>query len=347
MVTNQFVAHACTFTRRNASRGDFLAPKEGLVEGNFLVSELVASVMEEKVQKISDAECRGVVLCPGFIKAGTSSLFNLLSVQPLFAPYRNKETHFFSYMQDEADSLHPDLRPTVLSKVATDLAEYQKLFSAERTQYLLDVSPSYLAHPDALSRAADALSNPFIIITTRDPLARAISAWSHAVRVGLETRPFIKALIQSTSTDLREIPLRQYFSQSDYRAHIESCERIFGPDRILVCTTEAIDNPQVLLAAIRARFEIPTDLSCLPNEDSSRLLKNGTLYASHDQFFLNFLLRRRRLTNIFSRLLRRFPHSRIRLQKMLFKPGRPDIPSDDLQIASGILSEQSEYFKSL
>lgn len=99
----------------------------------------------------------------GAQKAGTTALFEYLSLHPNLEPSKVKEIHFFSSnvnYNKGLDYYHSFFNQTVNNK---------KKFEA---------SPSYLASPDAPERIYKYNKNLKLIILLRNPIDRAFSAWN-------------------------------------------------------------------------------------------------------------------------------------------------------------------------
>jgi hypothetical protein len=126
----------------------------------------------------------------GAQKAGTSSLYARLAAHPQVVPALRKEVHWFDDPRADAD---PDARhyraffPTAVERARAGAADGRPARTGEATPY-------YLVHPGAPSRAARAAPDTKLVVVLRDPVARAVSGYHHAVRFGHEQRPIEVAL---------------------------------------------------------------------------------------------------------------------------------------------------------
>jgi hypothetical protein len=113
----------------------------------------------------------------GAQKAGTTSLHAALAQHPqVFLP-TTKELHYFSSGFDQP------------------LASYGAHFGpAKAEQVCGEATPYYLFHPAAPQRLAACLPKARLIVLLRDPVARSLSHYFHAIRRGNETLPLEAAL---------------------------------------------------------------------------------------------------------------------------------------------------------
>jgi len=113
----------------------------------------------------------------GAQKAGTTSLHAALAQHPqLFLP-STKELHYFSSGFDQP------------------LASYGAHFGPARADQVCgEATPYYLFHPAAPQRLAACLPQARLIVLLRDPVARSLSHYFHAIRRGNETLPLEAAL---------------------------------------------------------------------------------------------------------------------------------------------------------
>lgn len=180
----------------------------------------------------------------GAQKAGTSSLYGQLAAHPSVVPAIRKEVHHFD-------------RPPA------PLAHYRAWFPrratldarAARTGRGItgEATPFYLAHPAAPERLRAAVPDARLIAVLRDPVARAISGYHHAVRVGDEHRPIEVALDPAAAEDLpppsaaawyddADCPLRRrgYLARSRYAEQLERWLAVFPRVQLLVLDSDAL-----------------------------------------------------------------------------------------------------------
>lgn len=96
----------------------------------------------------------------GALKAGTSTLHALLATHPgLALPEDRKELQFFDRHWDRG------------------VAWYEACFAHAGARIPGEISPGYLAHPEAPARVAEVLPGARLLVLVRDPVARTISQW--------------------------------------------------------------------------------------------------------------------------------------------------------------------------
>jgi hypothetical protein len=117
----------------------------------------------------------------GAAKAGTTTLWRRLGSHPDIYMSPVKEPGFFAPSE------------TMEFKMIRDEDEYLRLFGGRDERYLGEATPSYLwdpyAPPAIKSRSRDA----HILISLRDPVDRAFSAYAHAARA-TERRSFLEVI---------------------------------------------------------------------------------------------------------------------------------------------------------
>lgn len=184
----------------------------------------------------------------GSQKSGTTSLFDYLTQSPQIAPAMRKEVHHFDRYE-----------PPALDRYRSYFPSQKEL---ERSGSITgEATPFYLFHPDAAERIAAAGLTPKLIAILRDPVERAMSHYAHECRKGREKAPFAEAIrcegerLRHTTdrvldrqhlTALRE---KSYASRGLYAKQLRRFESIFGRDRLLVLSLDALaSNPQAVVA---------------------------------------------------------------------------------------------------
>ena len=193
-------------------------------------------------------------LCVGAQKAGTTTLHSLLGLHPMiFLPPR-KEIHYFS--------LHYKM----------GLEWYSDFFSSAKDNQLRgEITPYYLFHPYVAQRIAQDLDAARIIILLRDPVARTISHYAHACRLGFEDLSFEQALdlectrLANSDAVLKSFDGRHqqhqecsYLSRSLYRDQVERYWNHFGRSNVLVLPCEHMfANPWDVMCKVFQFIGIP------------------------------------------------------------------------------------------
>lgn len=145
----------------------------------------------------------------GAMKAGTTSLFELLSRHPDVVPIRNKEPHYFTRNQ------------------RMPLSYYESIFSRGKPGQLRgEASPTYSwvdKYPEAPSRIASVAPSVRLVFVVREPVARMASHLRHQRLLG--------ECPADADSALQDAALWQ---RSSYRRTVEAYLEHFSPESILV-----------------------------------------------------------------------------------------------------------------
>lgn len=177
----------------------------------------------------------------GAQKAGTSSLYAQLGAHPSVLPALKKEVHYFDRPPRSARwyRAHFPLR--------SRLAAVGRRTGVARTG---EATPYYLFHPAAPGRMHAHLPDARLVVVLRDPVARAISAYHHAVAGGDEQRPIDVALDPANEEplappnaagwyDAPDCParLRGYLARGRYAEQLERWFAVYPREQVLVLET--------------------------------------------------------------------------------------------------------------
>ena len=189
----------------------------------------------------------------GAQKAGTTTLFDLLSQHPKVIPPAVKEIDFFS--SDE--------------RYGAGLTAYWKSFPrrpvAMGRHITLEASPSYLMSPVAAQRIARHLPKALCLAVLRDPVSRAYSAWNmyHQFKGGKHHRfhdP--RTFEQAVADELEGKPCHAhhaYLANSTYAPQVERFIDHVGASALLVRSFhELTRDPQALVNDVLTRLGIET-----------------------------------------------------------------------------------------
>ncbi|MFM8304355.1 MAG: sulfotransferase domain-containing protein [Actinomycetota bacterium] len=207
----------------------------------------------------------------GAQKAGTSSLYGQLAAHPSVLPALRKEVHFF----DRPPRSPERYRAWFPRRAALDAV-------AARTGQALtgEATPFYLFHPAVPERLRAVVPEARLIAVLRDPVARAISGYHHAVRVGDETRPIAEALDPAAAEplappedrawyDAPACPARRrgYLARGRYAEQLERWLAVFPRAQLLVLTSDALRAGRVP-AEVLAFLGLPdADLTPVPDRN--------------------------------------------------------------------------------
>ena len=200
----------------------------------------------------------------GAQKAGTSSLYGQLSAHPSVVPALRKEVHYF----DAAPKPLPEYLAYFPRRVTLDAV-------AMRTGRAItgEATPFYLLHPAVPERMHAVLPDVRLIAVLREPAARAISGYHHAVRMGDETRPIEVALDPAAAEPLAPpaeaawydgsrcpARLRGYLARGRYAEQLERWLAEFGRGQVLVLESSTLRSGRVP-ATVLAFLDLPPDLA--------------------------------------------------------------------------------------
>lgn len=190
----------------------------------------------------------------GAQKSGTSTLYARLTAHPSVLSALRKEVHAFDAAPRPA-GWYRAFFPRQSALVDT----------AARTGAGLtgEATPFYLLHPAAPERMHALVPDAKVIAILRDPAARAISGYHHAVRMGHEARPIDEALDPDTEEvladardtawfDARDCParLRGYLARGRYAEQLERWFAAFPREQVLVIETDQLDAGSAVSAAL-------------------------------------------------------------------------------------------------
>jgi hypothetical protein len=198
----------------------------------------------------------------GAQKAGTTTLYGQLTAHPSVVPSVRKEVHYFDAPPRPLDHYRAYFsRRSALSAIA-------RRTGSARTG---EATPFYLFHPAVPERLRRAVPDAKVIAILRDPVARAVSGYHHAVRMRDEHRPIEVALdperaepIADTDNvgwfDAPDCParLRGYLARGRYVEQLERWFAHFPRDQVLVLDTGQLDSGTALSSALQF-IGVPAD----------------------------------------------------------------------------------------
>ena len=159
----------------------------------------------------------------GVERGGTTSLWRYLDQHPNVFMTTFKETHFFS-------SWTPPWR------AVKDKRAYLALFADADAPWRGEASPSYIWDEQAPARIADVSPDARFVISLREPVGRAYSAYWMMVSSGYEDREFSRAVQDELALRPRldgDNPWQTYVDRGLYAARMERYLDTFG-DRVHV-----------------------------------------------------------------------------------------------------------------
>jgi hypothetical protein len=134
------------------------------------------------------------VLLVGSAKAGTTALFSFLCEHPSVEIPSRKEPKFFSYIAEINQLSGPGDNMTIERCVKKE-QEYFNLYSSDQNIISIDGSVDNLYyHKEVIPLIKEKLGDVQIVISLRNPITRAFSAYAMQIRDQRETLPFEEAL---------------------------------------------------------------------------------------------------------------------------------------------------------
>jgi hypothetical protein len=191
----------------------------------------------------------------GAAKCGTSALAHLLRQHPdVFVP-AHKEPHYF-LARGRALAFRGPGDDDLNDKILTDRSAYERLFADSRDSTAVgEASVFYLTDSDCFRAMADCLEDPRIIVSLRDPVDRAFSAYSHMRLDGREPIDSFRAALDAEQERMAAgwEPIWAYRGLGHYARQLEGLYEHIAPDRVhLVRYDELRAEP---LAAMAATYE--------------------------------------------------------------------------------------------
>jgi len=217
----------------------------------------------------------------GAAKSGTTSLHYYLSQHPEIFMTSVKEPRFFALENKKLDFQGPD-KEIINSTSITNYKDYLSLFHEVNEEKAIgETSPLYLYCEEAAERIKFYLPDVKLIAILRNPIDRAFSCYTHLLREGYETLPFVEALKVEKSRILDNWPhLWHYVNGGFYYKQIVPYHKIFGSEKVQIYLyDELVKNPIQLLIKIFEYLEV--DSTFTPNlskKNISGVPKNRLLH---------------------------------------------------------------------
>ena len=192
----------------------------------------------------------------GTQKGGTSALDSFLRQHPeICMPTTRKELHFFDREEENRD-----------------YKEYHANFEPKTKQRVIgEASPIYMYWETAPYRIWKYNPKMKWILTLRNPVERAFSAWNMEIKRGKEKLSFADAIEQEADRCREALPLQHrvysYADRGFYAHQVRRLFNIFGRENILVLLSEELRNDHA--KTLRQVFEfLGVDSSFVPPEAS-------------------------------------------------------------------------------
>lgn len=179
----------------------------------------------------------------GVMKAGTTSIADRLREHPdVFIPAW-KEPSFFSDL--ETTFAFPNRPPAQLDYAVQTEAEYRKLFAGAGDRLKGEATAQYFVDPVSAERLHRANPNARIIVSLRDPVSRAYSAYGYSAMKDFEPTGF-EAVCEAEMAGQRTghyVEFRYLYS-SLYAEALQRWYDLFGRENVLVVFLERLSEPE-------------------------------------------------------------------------------------------------------
>ena len=173
----------------------------------------------------------------GAMRSGSSSIASYLKQHPSVYDSRVKEPNFMIYHNHEQKYLRSDGSVMELPNYATELEHYKDLYSnMDEGALAIDASSSYISYRQAAENIKALYPDAYILVTLREPIERAVSAYKFNRARGTELRTdFMKILEDEIAEKDSEIfaPWR-YIHCGRYEQNLKPYFERFSKDRMYI-----------------------------------------------------------------------------------------------------------------
>lgn len=279
----------------------------------------------------------------GAAKAGTTTIFDILSQHPdVFCP-KTKEPKYFSY---RLQSFEGPGDASELRQITKTLVDYNRIyeFSGEYI-YKVDASADYLYFGSQIAPIIfQEKPEAKIIISLRDPVERSFSSYVHMCRDLREDKEFLAAI--DHYDQFRKARgfefLWDYIGASKYSEQVPHFTKYFGDNVLFVDFNDLKNNQQSVAHHIFdflgvRRIEIKMSHSNYGGIPKSKnMIFRALKYNGKARHFFRVFLQKVRLHTFAQHVSRKMQH------KMLMKL---ELTDHQKQVVSEILSFEEKYYK--
>jgi hypothetical protein len=224
-------------------------------------------------------------LIAGVQKGGTTALYDYLAEYPDVALSRVKEVHFFD---DEGQDWR---RP--------DYGAYHAQFTPAEGRPCGEATPIYVYWKHSLERIRAYNPAMRLILTLRDPVARAWSHWRMEYARGAEREPFAWCIREGRQRLFYAEPWGwhrefSYVERGYYGEQLERVFDLFPREQVLVLRAEDLRaEPAMALTSVRRFLDLP-DAPAPPRREAhvARELDYGSALTVEDSAHLRCLYAR-------------------------------------------------------
>jgi len=269
----------------------------------------------------------------GAPKAGTSALYRYLDQHSQIYMSTRKEPHYFSIKTvSENDSRKP-----IRSK-----KKYLSLFNnVKKEKIVCEASTSYLSDPEAPKLIREIIPQAKILISIRDPIERAFSAYLMIRNSGLVEPTFHKQLQLELNQKMDLDKPNCHLYAGLYSENILRYLNIFGSNQIkTIIFEEWITNPQKTIEEIIEFLEID-----VPSDEFKTEVPNP--FSNPRGALSELLLHSNGVKKISNRLIPISSRKFFYLKVLLKKGIKPKMDQEDRDILKKIYQKDVEKLKTL
>lgn len=179
----------------------------------------------------------------GAMKAGTTSIADILRQHPdVFIPALKEPDHFCDL---ETTFEFPNRAPSRLVHAVQSDADYRKLFAAAGDRLTGEASAQYFPNPDSAAQIHAANPKARIIVSLRDPVSRAFSAYNYSAMKDFEPTSFEEVCTAEMAGQRGGYHVEfRYLYSSLYGHHLKPWYDLFGRENVLVVFLEKLSEPE-------------------------------------------------------------------------------------------------------
>ena len=203
----------------------------------------------------------------GVQKAGTTTLNDWLSQHPQVYGYNTlKDVHLFARFKNRTE-------------IQDRLNEEPIAYNNE--PIVLQSAVNYIFYPSLLQQIAQQVPGAKLILILRNPVQRAVSAYSYFVKMLREGRSVHEALLYQPKKDFpfsKDNNDFTYIEHGLYGEQVKNALKFFTREQLLVLDYEELKQPSSLLTKVFSFLQIKTDVK--PDTTSKNItgtIKNAAL----------------------------------------------------------------------
>jgi len=275
----------------------------------YLLSNYASLRLEIKGKNITMTLPNFLII--GAAKSGTTAIYTYLRQHPDIFMSPRKELRYFSNIPGKKG----DPPPGYVHQGVSTLSEYKSYFDQVTYESVIgESSPMYLYTPGTAERISKVVPNVKMLAILRNPIDRAYSAYTHALREWKEPATSFQEALELENTRIKSGwgMLWHYLRAGFYYEQLSRFYNIFDPQQICVVLYDDLQSdPTALLRHIfnflRVDSSFTPDISYRPNV--SGFPKSKLIHELMRRLFLE--------ENFFKHTSRIFIPKRIRKKAMI------------------------------